>query len=96
MFQALSGPKPHCFARAEKIPLYEIFKCRTDPAAGRAHAWFALSEPLETFKRNQSYSQMRPESKALFLEGIRCAGGVAFVVRDCRDVLRALGEAQGP
>ena len=27
---------------------------------------------------------------------IRCAGGVAFVARDCRDVLRTLGEAQAP
>lgn len=27
---------------------------------------------------------------------IRRAGGVAFVARDLRDVLRALGEAQGP
>ena len=34
--------------------------------------------------------------QALFLERIRCAGGVAFVARDLRDVLRALGEAQGP
>ena len=39
--------------------------------------------------------RLRPE-QALFLERIRCAGGVAFVARDCRDVLRALGEAQGP
>ena len=37
----------------------------------------------------------RPE-QALFLERIRCAGGVAFVARDCRDVLRTLGEAQAP
>ena len=34
--------------------------------------------------------------QALFLERIRCAGGVAFVARDCRDVLRTLGEAQAP
>lgn len=40
--------------------------------------------------------QMRPERKARFLERIRCAGGVAFVLHDLRDVLRALGEAQGP
>ena len=39
--------------------------------------------------------RLRPE-QALFLERIRCAGGVAFVARDCRDVLRTLGEAQGP
>lgn len=39
--------------------------------------------------------RLRPE-QALFLERIRCAGGVAFVARDLRDVLRALGEAQGP
>ena len=34
--------------------------------------------------------------QAVFLERIRCAGGVAFVARDLRDVLRAMGEAQGP
>lgn len=39
--------------------------------------------------------RLRPE-QSLFLERIRCAGGVAFVARDCRDVLRTLGEAQGP
>lgn len=39
--------------------------------------------------------RLRPE-QALFLERIRCAGGVAFVARDLRDVLRSLGEAQGP
>ena len=27
---------------------------------------------------------------------IAAAGGVAFVARDCRDVLRTLGEAQAP
>ena len=34
--------------------------------------------------------RLRPE-QALFLARIRCAGGVAFVARDCRDVLRELG-----
>ena len=34
--------------------------------------------------------RLRPE-QSLFLERIRCAGGVAFVARDCRDVLRELG-----
>lgn len=29
--------------------------------------------------------------QALFLARIRAAGGVAFVARDCRDVLRELG-----
>jgi VRR-NUC domain len=33
--------------------------------------------------------KLRPE-QAVFLERIRCAGGVAFVARDCRDVLREL------
>lgn len=33
--------------------------------------------------------KLRPE-QSLFLERIRAAGGVAFVVRDCRDVLRQL------
>lgn len=34
--------------------------------------------------------RLRPE-QALFLERIRASGGVAFVARDCRDVLRQLG-----
>jgi hypothetical protein len=33
--------------------------------------------------------RLRPE-QTLFLERIRAAGGVAFVARDCRDVLREL------
>jgi hypothetical protein len=33
--------------------------------------------------------KLRPE-QSLFLERIRAAGGVAFVARDCRDVLRQL------
>lgn len=33
--------------------------------------------------------KLRPE-QAIFLERIRCAGGVAFVAMDCRDVLRVL------
>jgi hypothetical protein len=32
---------------------------------------------------------LRP-AQSLFLERIRCAGGVAFMARDCRDVLREL------
>ena len=34
--------------------------------------------------------RLRPE-QALFLERIRCAGGVAFVARDLRCVVRVLG-----
>ncbi|MET3117870.1 hypothetical protein AAKU64_002090 [Undibacterium sp. GrIS 1.8] len=33
--------------------------------------------------------KLRPE-QSIFLERIRCAGGVAFMARDCRDVLREL------
>ena len=33
--------------------------------------------------------KLRPE-QSVVLERIRCAGGVAFLARDCRDVLRAL------
>lgn len=33
--------------------------------------------------------KLRPE-QAVFLERIRCAGGVAFMARDCRDVFREL------
>lgn len=35
-------------------------------------------------------AKLRPE-QSVFLERIRCAGGVAFMARDCRDVLRELG-----
>lgn len=37
--------------------------------------------------------KLRPE-QSLFLERIRAAGGVAFVARDCRDVLRQLENNQ--
>ena len=36
--------------------------------------------------------KLRPE-QTLFLDRIRCAGGVAFMARDCRDVMRELGKA---
>ncbi|GAB2531862.1 VRR-NUC domain-containing protein [Simplicispira piscis] len=32
--------------------------------------------------------------QTLFLERIRCAGGVAFMARDCQDVLRELDRAK--
>lgn len=35
--------------------------------------------------------KLRPE-QAVFLERIRLAGGVAFMARDCRDVMRGLDE----
>ncbi len=38
--------------------------------------------------------RLRPE-QSLFLERIRCAGGVAFMARNCRDVLEALEKAGG-
>jgi hypothetical protein len=37
--------------------------------------------------------RLRPE-QTLFLERIRCAGGVAFMAPDCRDVLRELDRAK--
>ena len=39
--------------------------------------------------------RLRPE-QALFLERIRCAGGVAFVARDCRDGAAHLGRGASP
>lgn len=36
--------------------------------------------------------KLRPE-QAVFLERIRCAGGVAFIARDCRDIFRELDKA---
>lgn len=38
--------------------------------------------------------KLRPE-QSFFLERIRLAGGVAFVARDCRDVLRELDRVGG-
>lgn len=38
--------------------------------------------------------RLRPE-QAVFLERIRCAGGVAFVARDLRDVHRELNQLKG-
>ena len=35
--------------------------------------------------------KLRPE-QTLFLDRIRCAGGVAFMARDCLDVIRELGK----
>ncbi|HQQ69321.1 MAG TPA: hypothetical protein PLL92_03275 [Alicycliphilus sp.] len=40
-------------------------------------------------KEKAPKGRLRPE-QSLFIERIRCAGGVAFVARDCRDVLREL------
>lgn len=37
--------------------------------------------------------RLRPE-QAFFLERVRAAGGVAFMARDCRDVLRELDRAK--
>lgn len=37
--------------------------------------------------------RLRPE-QSVFLERIRCAGGVGFMARDCRDVLRELDKAK--
>jgi hypothetical protein len=37
--------------------------------------------------------RLRPEQSA-FLDHIRCAGGVAYMARDCRDVLRELKNNQ--
>ncbi|MDP2761270.1 MAG: hypothetical protein Q8O64_12890 [Sideroxyarcus sp.] len=36
--------------------------------------------------------KLRPE-QAIFLERIRCAGGVSFVARDCLDVMQELDKA---
>ncbi len=39
--------------------------------------------------------KLRPE-QAVFLDRIRGAGGVAFVARDCRDVMRELHPPETP
>ena len=68
---------------------------------GRVFRWYGV-EPytrkdgrLLGVEVKAQAGRLRPE-QALFLERIRCAGGVAFVARDLRDVLRGLGEAQAP
>lgn len=38
--------------------------------------------------------RLRPE-QAFFLERVRAAGGVAFMARDCRDVMRELNRLNG-
>lgn len=40
------------------------------------------------------HGRLRPE-QTIFLERIRVAGGVAFLARDCRDVLRELAISRG-
>ncbi len=75
---------PRTNSRPEAAALVEVLKAlRTHPAV----AW---AERMNTGAAKVEGRFIR------FLERIRCAGGVAFVARDCRDVLRALGEAQGP
>ena len=39
------------------------------------------------------HGRLRPE-QTIFLERIRASGGVAFMARDCRDVLREIGNLE--
>jgi len=49
-----------------------------------------MTADLFGLEQSTPRTNSRPE-QALFLERIRCVGGVAFVARDCRDVLREMG-----
>ena len=55
--------------------------------------WTAPRNPRRRLEAQAG--RLRPE-QALFLERIRCAGGMAFVARDLRDVLRELDNKKGP
>ena len=104
----LEQQNPRTNSRPEAAALVEVLKAlRTHPAVAWAErmntgaakignrfirfGWPGCPDLLGQMRDGR----LRPE-QALFLERIRCAGGVAFVARDLRDVLRALGEAQGP
>ena len=107
----LEQQNPRTNSRPEAAALVEVLKAlRTHPAVAWAErmnsgaakignrfirfGWPGCPDLLGVEVKAQA-GRLRPE-QALFLERIRCAGGVAFVARDCRDVLRALGEAQAP
>jgi len=105
----LEQKTPRTNSRPEAAALVEVLKAlRTHPAVAwceRMNTGAAKVEgrfirfgfkgcPMGVEVKAQA-GRLRPE-QALFLERIRCAGGVAFVARDLRDVLRTLGEAQGP
>ncbi len=87
----LEQQTPRTNSRPEAAALVEVLKAlRTHPAV----AW---AERMNTGAAKIGNRFIRfgwpgcPD-----VERILCAGGVAFVARDCRDVLRTLGEAQGP
>ena len=105
MVRTDANTNPH--RRAEKVQMsaapYRGAPIRTCPAP--AADTDLLGDEIKTPRTNS-----RPEAAALvevlkalrthpavaWAERIRAAGGVAFVARDCRDVLRTLGEAQAP
>ena len=96
----LEQQTPRTNSRPEAAALVEVLKAlRTHPAVAwceRMNSGAAKVEGrLLGVEVKAQAGRLRPE-QALFLERIRCAGGVAFVARDLRDVLRGLGEAQAP
>ena len=102
MVRNSANTNPH--RRAEKVQMsattLRVAPIRTcpAPAAGikdEGHAITQKDGRLLGVEVKAQAGRLRPE-QAVFLERIRCAGGVAFVARDLRDVLRELGEAQGP
>ena len=84
MVRNSANTNPH--RRAEKVQIgaapYRGAPIRTCPTP-------AADTDLLGVEVKAQAGRLRPE-QALFLERIRCAGGVAFVARDCRDVREQL------
>ena len=96
MVRTDANTNPH--RRAEKVQMsattLRVAPIRTcpAPAAGikdEGHAITQKDGRLLGVEVKAQAGRLRPE-QALFLERIRCAGGVAFVARDCRDVREQL------
>lgn len=84
MVRTDANTNPHC--RAEEVQKgaapYRGAPIRTCPA-------LAAGTGLLGVEVNAKAGRLRPE-QTVFLERIRCAGGVAFVARDLRDVCEQL------
>ena len=90
----LEQKTPRTNSRPEAAAMLEVLKAlRTHPAVAwceRMNTGAAKVEGrLLGVEVKAQAGRLRPE-QALFLERIRCAGGVAFVARDCRDVREQL------
>ncbi len=105
MVRNSANTNPHRRAKKVQIGAAPFGVHQSAPCPAPAADTDLLGDEIQTPRRTS-----RPEAAALvevlkalrthpavaWAERIRCAGGVAFVARDCRDVLRTLGEAQAP